>query len=432
MDNLPPELLRQIFSYCDAPCVRVLREVSRTLSIVGLEYLLPPEFTALGYRDDIERLKNIAHHLQLRSSIESVVINFADVDDGDATKSTYFQHPLLHPEARQEALKRARGDYSRIKARRNRLALFHSRENDLHAAFSNLPNLTSVRVTFTECPHDNEIMRDVYGDPGCRKMDREAACLKLNTVISALRGIHLSSFSVDRFPLGLLSTSEYRRFWFDRAQSLESLTRLHLTLDPGGAPGPSSIYRAVNGLSRILQIPSQLQHLKLAFHPYSVEDHKFPVSFRELMHGFTYTQLTDLTLEGLSCAEEDLREFLARHGSTLTRLRLGGRGLAQPDQASKGGIKLSDGTFRSLFSRLRPQLPKLQRLHLEGICECEHFSLPSHETYNFYPLTNEEWQDKDRPDWVRGSRAINCLPFENYLLSGGPYPGTYLTQHNSF
>ncbi|ORY63151.1 uncharacterized protein BCR38DRAFT_436036 [Pseudomassariella vexata] len=432
MDALPVELLRLIFSSCDPPSVRTLRETNRTLADVGYDYLLPPKFTILGYRDDIDHLHSIALHDRLRGSIESIVINLAEVDEYYARHSAYCQHFAQLPEERAALLTSAFDDFRKVQRGRKTADPLHTRSDDLREAFTALPNLKDVAITFTQCPLDDSVvvMREVYDMPNCRKMDRPLASTNLDTIIFALHGVRLSSFSVDRFPLEMLKNKVQRKHWFAHAQSFDSLSELSLTLDPSGLVGPSSAVMAVNGLGYLLQVASQLKKLKLAFHPYSSPDSKFALSFRELLNGFTFTKLEELTLEGVSCDEQDLREFLARHNATLRRLRLGGRGLATPDAASSGGIHLYEGNFKSLFAGLHVKLPNLERLHLEGIFECEHRGLPSHETYNFYPLTNESWESVPCPRWVRASRkTINCLPFEQFVRFGGSYPGNALAQN---
>ncbi|KAI1501695.1 hypothetical protein F5X99DRAFT_381397 [Biscogniauxia marginata] len=431
MDALPVELLRLIYSYCDRESVPRLREVTRTLAGVGYEFLIPPRFTSVSWRNDIERLHNIALHDRLRTSITSICIFLGELSYYDAWSTSWAQHFVTPPEERNELMGSARREFDRIADGRKKLGPLHLRTDDLREACSALPNLRDFEVSFTQCPLDNEFLRDVFDWPNCRKLDRPQTYSNLDAIILALHGVRLSSFKVDRMPLEVFRLPGHRTHWFTHAQSFDSLSKLNLTLDPSGLQGPGSAFRAVNGLGRMLQLATGLRHLKLAFHPYSSEASKFALSFRELLFNFTYKQLTDLTLEGVSCDEDDLKEFLARHGATLARLRLGGRGLAKPFEVSLGGVHLYEGTFKSLFTGLRVKLPKLERLHLEGIFECEHQDLPSHEAYNFYPLTNENWEEVPRPRWVRTSRkTINCEPFEQYVLSGGPYPGNSLAQQN--
>ncbi|KAI0842151.1 hypothetical protein F5Y06DRAFT_259112 [Hypoxylon sp. FL0890] len=431
MDTLPVELLRLIFSHCDPKSVRNLREVTRILADVGYEYLLSSRFTAVSWRNDIERLHSIALHERLRGSITSICIFLGELSYYDAWSTSWFQHFVTPPDQRNEVMGSARQEFDRIEKGRKTVGPLHLRADDLREACSALPNLKDLEITFTQCPLDNDLLREVFDYPSCRKIDRPQTYSNLNAIIFALHGIPLSSFKVDRLPLEIFRLPAHRTHWYTHAQSFSTLETLNLTLDPSGLQGPGSAFRAVNGLGRILQLATGLKKLKLAFHPYCSESSKFALSFRELFWDFTFKQLTDLTLEGVSCEEDDLKDFLARHGSTLLRLRLGGRGLAKPFEVSLGGIHLYEGTFKSLFTGLRMKLPKLERIHLEGIFECEHHDLPSHEAYNFYPLTNENWEEVPRPKWVRSSRkTINCLPFEQYVLFGGPYPGNALTQQS--
>ncbi|KAI1466625.1 uncharacterized protein F4812DRAFT_59674 [Daldinia caldariorum] len=431
MDTLPVELMRLVFSHCDPKSVRNLREVTRLLADVGYEYLLSSHFTAVGWRNDIDRLHSIALHERLRGSITSICIFLGELSFYDAWSTSWFQHFVTPPAHRNEIMGSARQEFDKIERGRKAVGPLHLKADDLREACSNLPNLKEFEITFTQCPLNNELLKEVFDYPSCRKLDRPQTYSNLDAIISSLHGVPLTTFKVDRLPLEMFRSKDHRNHWFTHAQSFSSLETLNLTLDPSGLQGPGSAFRAVNGLGRILQLATNLRKLKLAFHPYSSENSKFALSFRELFYDFTYKQLTDLTLEGVSCEEEDLKYFLARHGATLVRLRLGGRGLAKPFEVSLGGIHMYEGTFKSLFTGLRAKVPKLERLHLEGIFECEHHDLPSHEAYNFYPLTNEDWEEVPRPKWVRSSRkTISCSPFEQYVLRGGPYPGTALAQQN--
>ncbi|RYP54998.1 hypothetical protein DL768_000314 [Monosporascus sp. mg162] len=431
MESLPIELLRLIYAYCDPPSVRNLREANRTLADVGYDYLLPPNLSVVTWRQDVDRLLSIAQHERLRGSVTSICIYLGELSYQDAMKNSWFQHFVLPPEERSEILASAWDSYHQLETRRKTVSPLHSRADDLREACSSLPNLTSVEVCFNRYPSENKVLREVFQEVACRKVDRAQTYGNLDAIITAIDRLRLSSFQIDRLPLELFRLPDHRKHWFAHTHSFANLSTLHLTLDPSGLKGQGSAIRAVNALGGLLLLAKNLRHLKLAFHPYSRGNSKFVITFRELLNGFTYTQLTDLILEGLSCEEHDLTQFLARHGGTLTRLRLGGRGLAKSHEVSLGGIHLYSGTFKSLFKGLRTKLPRLERLHLEGIFECQHHELASHEAYNFYPLTDENWQPVPCPRWVRSSRnTINCLPFEQYVLHGGPYPGASFAQQH--
>jgi hypothetical protein len=88
MAALPVELLRLIYAYCDPPSVRALREANRTLADVGYEFLLPPTFRALNWRNDIDRLHSVALHDRLRSSIRSICIYLGELSYYDATRNS--------------------------------------------------------------------------------------------------------------------------------------------------------------------------------------------------------------------------------------------------------------------------------------------------------------------------------------------------------
>lgn len=426
MDSLPVELVRLIFQYCDVLSVRNLRQVSGTLAEVGYEFLLSPSFTAVAWRDDITRLHSIATHDRLKGSIESVTVNFAEVDEYNARHASCFQHYLQDPEERNEVLQDAWLQYYDAEQRRKSMPSFDSRSSMVREAFKQLPNLRELEVTFTKCPFDIEILEQVFkGLPNCRKMDRAQALKNLNVIISAVQSTQLASLTVDRFPLEIFRVPEDRRHWFDCGHnSFAGLSKLDLTIDPSSILFPASRFRAVKGLGHILRFSPNLTHLSLAFHVYGSPRSKFILWFNSLVEDFTFEKLTDLKLEGMSCDEDDLREFLSRHGSTLQRLRLGGRGLAKAYEGSLGGIHLCRGTFRKLFTSLRPRLPKLERLHLEGDFECGSVESRGYEAYNFHAMTDDDWNDisGQRRPWKQ-LKTIDGSEFEKFVLKGGKYPG---------
>ena len=162
------------------------------------------------------------------------------------------------------------------------------------------------------------------------------------------------------------------------------------------------------------------------------------------MQDFTFTKLTSLKLEGVSCSEEDLRSFLLRHAKTLERLRLGGRGLAKPYELSSGGVHLHEGSFKSLFASLQGKLPKLERLHLEGDLEAGDIRTGARmrETFKFHASVDEDWEDllvddvsgegAEGGEGFDGRRAgrvvmqhgktMDSSALERYLIHGGPFP----------
>jgi len=421
MELLPLELLRLIFECCDAVSIRTLRRVSSRLADVGYEYLLPAHFEVVEWRDDIQTLHSVAAHGRLRDSIRSVTFNFSKVDEYNARHASFFQHWLQDPEERNAILQDAWIRYYELEERARSLPPFHARSALIEESFKRLPNLKELEITFTKCPYDIEVLRDVFLVRNCRRRDRTQACKNMNAIVSAIRHVRLSSLSIDQLPLEIFRLADDRRHWFDCARSFASLSRLDLVLDPPKGLLPQASARAINGLGHVLQFSPNLTHLYLGVHTYHAPLEKFRLSFEALLGDFTYEKLTDLKLEGLTLAEDDLRAFLVRHGKTLERLRLGGRGLAKPHELSIGGVHLHRGTFRSLFSSLQGKLPVLKRFHLEGDMEAGDIMTSSRELYKFHAITDDNWAEV-ASRYFTPRKTIDCLALEKYLLKGGPYP----------
>ncbi|KAL2148556.1 hypothetical protein VTH82DRAFT_2110 [Thermothelomyces myriococcoides] len=445
MDSLPVELVRLVFQYCDPASARTLRLASRRYADVGYEYLLEPHFTAVEWRDDVSRLCNIANHDRLRGDIRSLTFNFAKLDEDYARQTSLFQHWLREAELPSTLLQDSWARYYELEAEASKLPSFQSRSAEVEDALGRLPNLQHVEITHTKSPYDIPLLQDFFQVRTCRKRDRGQTCKNINAVVSALRHTRLDSLSIDRLPLEIFRQADDRRLWLDCARSFASLSRLDLVLDAPPNLLPASRSRAVNGLGGVLHSAVNLTHLSLAFHQYHAPAQKFHLSFQALFCGsdFVFPRLTDLKLEGISCTEDDLRSFLIRHGATLERLRLGGRGLAKPFEWSMGGVHLHQGSFRGLFTGLRGRLPRLQRFHMEGDAEAGDFAASSREVYMFRPVTDDNWTPLDGGSGsgddpataaAAGYRAkrldtlgacvkvVDSVALEKYLVEGGRYP----------
>ncbi|KAK4099352.1 hypothetical protein N658DRAFT_430202 [Parathielavia hyrcaniae] len=438
MDFLPVELVRLVFQYCDATTVRALRQVSARYADVGYEFLLDPHFTAVEWRDDITTLGSIAGHDRLRGSIRSLTFNFCKIDEY-SVRHTNFEHWPEEPEERSALLQDAWLRYYELEEAARKLPPFDSRSAALEEAFKRLPNLKDLEITFTKCPYDIPIFKQVFQIRSCCKRDRLQACKNMNAIVSAIRQVRLASLSIDQLPLEIFRLADDRRHWFDCARSFATLSRLSLALDFPPSLLPSARFRAVNGLGHVLQYSANLTHLTLAFHNYQKPLEKFHLSFHALFNcgqaadaaaAAVYPRLTDLKLENVSCAEDDLRAFLLRHGATLERLRLGGRGLARPHKWSMGGVHLHEGSFRGLFAGLRGRMPRLRRFHMEGDFHAGKYRLNTREIYRFLPVTDDEWEPvvaclagATRKN-ARGTcpTMVDCLGLERYLVEGGEYP----------
>lgn len=435
MESLPVELVRLIYELCDLESIKALRLQSRLFAAIGLDYLIGDKINVLGW--EVDRLHSISAHDQLKGRIQSVTLNFAEVDEYTARHASFFQHYLEEPEERNDRLAVAWAQYYEADKRRKAAPTFDSRPELVLEAVRNLPSLKDLEVTFTKCPFDIDVLQEVFrGLPTSRKVDREQAGKNMAVIASALKGTDLSSLTIDRFPLEILRLPDERRRWTDCASTaFANLTTLNLTIDPSALRLPAQRFKAIKGLGSILRCAASVTHLSLAFHTYGMPKHKFIIWFDTLLEGFTYPHLTDLKLEGISCDEDDLRSFLLRHAATLQRLRLGGRGLAKAYERGLGGIHLCRGTFRGLFASLRGgRLPHLERCHLEGDFECVGVERSANEAYSFHGVTDDNWEEimagAEEERLRRAAVAANgrmtrdCLDFERYLLQGGKYPGS--------
>jgi hypothetical protein len=427
MDSLPVELLRLIFEYCDASTVQHLRLVSKTLATVGYEYLIPAHFTSLGWRDDVKRLHAISNHDQLKSSIEAITFNLASVRKVSIQDELVLRDWLLLLDPRNTPYQR--GENGLIagvdtychgaETRPIDLPSFSSRGKMVEEALKNLPRLKTLVVT-QKLPYDMAFLRDDLGLPTCSKSDRVQACKNMNVIVAAVRHTRLSSLTIDQLPLELFKVSEDRRHWFDCARSFSSLSHLDIVID---VPPlfPQALFRAINGLGRVLELSPNLTHLSLGFQNLRNPAAKFALRFDDLLGDFTFRKLSDLKLEGISCSEKGLRTLLLRHAATLERLRLGGRGMAKPYERSVGGIHLYEGSWRSFFSSLHGKLPRLERFHMEGDCEAGELRTAPREVYRFHAVTDDNWEMVDLPLSL-SEKSVDSLGLERYLLHGGEYP----------
>ncbi|KAK0712265.1 hypothetical protein B0T21DRAFT_75703 [Apiosordaria backusii] len=432
MDLLPVELVRIVYQYCDPPTVRALRLVSAKYADIGYDYLLPDHFTAVEWKDDVQRLHSIARHDRLCGRPRALVFHLAKVDV-ERHREAILLHQWLKDREGHDLVPEAWSNYHKLEERATLVGPLHTRQSMLEAAFKRLPNLEVLDINFTKNPYGIEFFDEIFRHYYCRKQDRIRASKDLNSILSALPHVHLESFSIDQVPLELFRQADTRQRWFDCAQTFASLSRLDLVLDVPRQMGPASRSRAINGLGRVLQSASNITHLRLAFHTYHSPAEKFELSFRALFAGdFTYKKLTDLKLEGISCSEEDLKSFLLRHSPTLERLRLGGRGLAKPFELSIGGIHLHNGRWRSLFAGLKENLVALQRFHLEGDIESGDAYTRTREVWDFLPMVSDDWNtihhEDDFVGWhkkpgpPRCKETFDSLGLEKFLISGGPWP----------
>ncbi len=195
MDSLPVELLQLIFEYCDPESVRCLRLLTRTLADVGYDYLLPPLFTAFQWRDDVARLRSIAAHNRLRSSIQAITFNFTEVHEENARKTAYFQSCMQDRGQQASLLAETWRSYDVLEGRRKTVRPMMARDPmEVAAALRPLTKLRHVAVTFQDAPfHGLALLRQTLTVHNCTKMNHGAAIKSLNVLMEALQQASASS-----------------------------------------------------------------------------------------------------------------------------------------------------------------------------------------------------------------------------------------------
>jgi hypothetical protein len=407
---LPTELLRLIFRDADLTTLWACRLSCRVFAEVGLEFLLPPHFTSIGWRRrrDLERLVGISEHPVLCKSIKTITFNFSELHGYNARHSSYFEYFAMEPEARNEILLDAWEEYFELEGRRAAAGEFQiPGEAFFRRVLRSFGNLTTVRVVFEECPYSSDVLKRVFRRKNCRVFRGEDAAAKISTILKALPGTSVSSFVCDYLPLAqpALQSRSFQHGY------LGHFTSLKLTIDTSS---PFNYF--FEGLS------PDLTSLSLAFQGFK-SGNNTKAGFNEHRgFPFHFPGLTDLKLENIAVTEDTLFGVFERNRLTLRRLRLGGKGPMSWKDDFGGGITLTDGSLRSLFTRMRDTTPKaLERLHLEGDFQDDGVEK---EVYDFYPITDDEWNDVTEENEVRFRRIgeIDCLGFEDFVLRGGDYP----------
>ncbi len=375
---------------------------------------------------NIKRLRAIAADDRFRGCVQSVTLNFAEVHEYNARHTSYFQHYLQEPETRSAVLTDAWTRYGELEKRRKAVVPFDRRGPEVDEAFGRLLNVKDLVVTFTRCPFDIDVLRDAFDVPNSRKVDREAACRKLNIIVSALRRMRVASLALDFLPLELFRARDSRRLWFGCADAFARLERVALTVDTSAVTLPSASLRTVNSLGNVLRRAAALTHLSLAFQNHLRPRGQVPPVVRP----------PPRRLHLRPPDRPQARERHVRRGRpeglpvpprpTLQRLRLGGPGPRHELRARQGRHPPRPRLFPLALLRLRDnnRLPQLQRFHMEERLRMLPDPMTLHESYNFHAVTDDDWNRLEKPKRARqGKRTTDSSEFERFLLEGGEYPG---------
>ncbi|KAF6821559.1 hypothetical protein CSOJ01_00062 [Colletotrichum sojae] len=445
--NLPVELVELIFVHSSSPStIKILRLTCRSFAEIGFPHLFKPEFTYLHWRsgDDARRLCGWSWHVRLRSLLRSLTFNLSQIDsDRGRYLSSSFRFQEVLPEDHHAVLDEGWGEYYDKEARRKLAgSSIHQDAAQLPAAVARFEALERIRLVFNECSYDHDVLRRTFAYPTFRYFEPSQARNTFELLTKMLvKCPHLKALEIDRLLVTIRPSREAEHRWDVFASGIgRKLEELRVALDFTGC-GYWGVYDGWGGhVGALLMECWSLKKLAIAKHDYHFsEDHRIkPTMLNRSLLRHNPFRLTDLKLEGFTVSGEELLGFVRLQVSTLKRLRLGGRGIANPRGTSKGGIWLLEGTWFALFSGLKTALRSgkgvLEKMHLEGdfgqsdASVVEGQDLRVFEQYDFYPTTDDKWEPVERPGWLSERLAETALDgslFETYVLGDEdvPYPG---------
>ncbi|KAK1987968.1 hypothetical protein LZ30DRAFT_745346 [Colletotrichum cereale] len=459
---LPVELIELIFAHVSpTDDTKNLRLSCRAFADVGFPYLFTPSFTHMSWRDDVTRLENWSRHERLRRHLRSWTVNLARLNEHPGRHASFFQYWFMDPEDRESlVLRQGWAEFYAAEARRKAMARLAEEEEEkgnaerLIDATARLGSLEQVRILFNECPYEGVILRRAFADPSVRWFEPREVGTMLGMLTMVLRSCgYLKIFEVDRLPMKETPSVETETVWGGFARSVGArLEEVKLGLDYSGPVEEETFGETTEDVSGswtklvevLLANCRRVKSLEVKQHfyrPLGDRTRKTGRLNKVLLRDTTWT-LTDLKLEGFATTQEELSGFLRGQLATLKRLRLGGRGVANVRDKSRGGIWLEMGTWFGFFTGLRDMLRAdeaeagcvLEKIHLEGdFRQVDRVEVDGEdrglvEKYDFYPTTDDDWEPLETPAWVSGGLAANCLDgsaFASYVLGDKDvgYPG---------
>ncbi|GKT48530.1 uncharacterized protein ColSpa_08711 [Colletotrichum spaethianum] len=456
---LPVELIELIFAYVSpVDDKKNLRLSCRAFADAGFSCLFDTNFTHLSWRDDVTRLENWSRHNRLRRHLRSWTLNLARLNEHSGRHASFFQYWFMDPEDREAVvLRQGWAEFYEAEAKRKSIAPLCTEEEEnaerLVDAAGRLEALEEVKILFNECPYDGVVLRRAFADPSVRWFEAREVGTKFEMLTRVLRNCgRLKRLQVDRLPMKATPSVDTERIWSGFAKSVGTgLEEVRLGLDFSNpfeeemtgetTEVPRSwteLVEVVLASCRSVQVLEVKQHF---YHPLGDRTRKTGRLNQVLLRDTTW-RLTDLKLEGFATTQEELFGFVRSQLATLKRVRLGGRGIANVRDRSRGGIWLEMGTWFGFFTGLRSRLRAeegggvLKKIHLEGDfrqvdeveAEVDGEGRRLVEKYDFYPTTDDCWRPLETPEWMRGSLAATCLDgsaFARYVLEDEDvgYPG---------
>lgn len=161
LESLPQELVESITDHLLLDDLRQLRLTCRTLAVATRPQLAQPVFRGLPWRDDIRRLQELSRLPPCAARIRRVALNFSRMDEYRAVHDSFSFFYMMEPEIRSEILLDEWSGYFAAKRCADRLRDLVGAATAA-AALGALPALTSLRLTWRECPWPGPEMERVF------------------------------------------------------------------------------------------------------------------------------------------------------------------------------------------------------------------------------------------------------------------------------
>ncbi|KAK1594383.1 uncharacterized protein LY79DRAFT_589203 [Colletotrichum navitas] len=398
----------------------------------------------LFWRDDVMRLENWSRHDRLRRHLRSWTVNLARLNEHPGRHASFFQYWFMDPEDRESlVLRHGWAEFYDAEARRKAIArLAEEEEGDVKRLVN-----AAARLKHLSTAHMRRLRT-----PSVRWSEPCEASTMLGMLAMVLMNFGcLKRFEVDRLPMKMTPSVTTETAWGEFARSVgERLEEAKLGLDYSGSAGEETARETMENVSGswtqlvevLLASCRRVKSLEVKQHFYRPLGDRSRKTGRlnQVLLRCTTWRLTDLKLEGFATTQEELSGFLRGQLTTLKRLRLGGRGVANVRDKSRGGIWLEMGTWFGFFTGLRGRLRAdkagcvLEKIHLEGgFRQVDRVEVDGEErglveNYDFYPITDDNWALLETPAWVRAGFSTIYLDrsaFVRYALGDEDvsYPG---------
>lgn len=164
LESLPQELVESVAEHLVLDDLRHLRLTCRTLAMTTQPLLAQPVFQGHLWRDDIRRLYELSRLTPCASRIRSVDLNFSRLDEYRAVHDSFSFFYMMEPEIRSDILRDEWAAYFSAKRCADSLVASGTVIAPPLAvkALAALPGLTSLRLTWRDCPWPGPEMDRVF------------------------------------------------------------------------------------------------------------------------------------------------------------------------------------------------------------------------------------------------------------------------------